>query len=127
PGRGAGDFRALPATARPGGGDLFGVGRRQRTRRRVPRRNRARGSLASGYDGGAERAALRYQPPLRWLAIAGPLAFLAAGLWGFASGTFMSVAEETAKPLIVVIELFLALSIAATLALLVVGPTRRPR
>lgn len=77
----------------------------------------------------AMMAALNEPPPvtstrLRWVLIAGPLVFLAAGLWGFASGTFMSFAEEAAKPLIVGIEMFLAVSIAATLVLLVVGPAR---
>lgn len=79
----------------------------------------------------AMMAALNEPPPvthagLRWVLIAGPLVFLGIGLWGFTAGTFMTLAEGEAKGLMLGIELALALSIAATLALLVVGPPRKP-
>jgi multisubunit Na+/H+ antiporter MnhB subunit len=66
----------------------------------------------------------------RWLRLAlvgGPLVFLAIGLAGFGlAGTFLAYPESYAKPLIIVIELALMLSIATTLGLLVAGPPQRP-
>jgi multisubunit Na+/H+ antiporter MnhB subunit len=64
---------------------------------------------------------------LRWALVVGPLMFLGVGLYGFAAGAFLAFAPDQAKPLILAIELALALSIAVTLALLVMGPPRRPR
>jgi multisubunit Na+/H+ antiporter MnhB subunit len=68
----------------------------------------------------------------RWLRLAvvgGPALFLAIGLAGFAlAGAFLAYPEAWAKPLIIVIEIALVLSIAATLGLLVAGaPERAPR
>jgi hypothetical protein len=66
----------------------------------------------------------------RWLRLAlvgGPLVFLAIGLAGFGlAGTFLAYPEPYAKPLIIVIEIALMLSIALTLSLLVAGPPQRP-
>lgn len=62
---------------------------------------------------------------LRRLLICGPLLFLMIGTYGMAQGAFLTYPAGWAAPLILVIELGLALSIAATLALLVLGPPRR--
>jgi multisubunit Na+/H+ antiporter MnhB subunit len=67
------------------------------------------------------------KPNLRWMVIAGPLLFLGAGLFGLAGGAFLRFAPAHAKELIVAIEFALAISIAATLALLVLGPPRSVR
>jgi hypothetical protein len=58
-----------------------------------------------------------------WLVlIAGPALFLAVGFLGFAiADGFLAYPESIAKPLIVIIEAVLTLSIAATLGLLVAG------
>jgi heme A synthase len=58
---------------------------------------------------------------VRLALITGPLVFLAVGLVGAAAGTFLGLAPDFAKPLILGIEAALTLSIAVTLALLVVG------
>ena len=56
------------------------------------------------------------------------LVFLAVGLAGFAlTGMFLAYPESYAKALIIVIEVALTLSIAATLGLLVAGPPQRAR
>jgi multisubunit Na+/H+ antiporter MnhB subunit len=78
-------------------------------------------------------AGLADAPPIsrRWLrlaVVAGPAIFLAIGLAGFwmADG-FLAYPAGLAKPLILVIEAAMTLSVAATLALLVAGPPdRRP-
>ncbi|MEY6433615.1 hydrogenase subunit MbhD domain-containing protein [Thioalkalicoccus limnaeus] len=60
---------------------------------------------------------------LRWLVIAGPAVFLGIALLGFAiAGAFLGYPPALAKPLILIIETALTLSIAATLALLIAGP-----
>jgi hypothetical protein len=65
----------------------------------------------------------------RWLRlalVAGPAVFLAIGLAGWAlADAFLAYPEAWAKPLIIVIEVALLLSIAATLGLLVAGPPER--
>ena len=65
----------------------------------------------------------------RWLRVVlviGPAAFLAIGLAGFAlAGAFLAYPESHAKLLILIIEIPVTLSIAATLALLVAGPPER--
>lgn len=63
---------------------------------------------------------------LRWLLIAGPVLFLAIGFAGFfmAAG-FLAYPPDYAKALIVVVEVALAISIGATLALLATGPPER--
>jgi multisubunit Na+/H+ antiporter MnhB subunit len=66
-------------------------------------------------------------PNLRWLLIAGPLLFLGAGLFGLTHGAFLRFAPAHAKELIIAIEFALTVSIAATLALLVLGPPRSTR
>jgi uncharacterized MnhB-related membrane protein len=66
----------------------------------------------------------------RWLRlalIAGPAVFLAIGIAGFAlPGSFLAYPAGWAKPLILFIEAFMTLSIAATLPMLVIGPPNRP-
>jgi multisubunit Na+/H+ antiporter MnhB subunit len=68
----------------------------------------------------------------RWLRVAlvvGPALFVAIGLLGFfVADAFLAYPKAFAKPLIIVIEIALIVSIAATLALLVAGPpARAPR
>jgi multisubunit Na+/H+ antiporter MnhB subunit len=75
-------------------------------------------------------AGLAEAPPvasrrLRLALVAGPALFLGIGLAGAAAGAFLGLPEAWAKPLTVAIEVGLTLSIAATLALLVLGPPQR--
>ncbi len=63
---------------------------------------------------------------VRLLLVAGPLVFFAIGLAGSGlAGAFLAYPSGYAKPLIVVIEFALAISIAVTLGLLAAGPPRR--
>lgn len=68
------------------------------------------------------------QPPpvrswrLRLACIAGPAVFLTVGLIGSTTGVFLGFSPELAKPLSLLIEAVLTLSIAATLAMVVIGP-----
>jgi multisubunit Na+/H+ antiporter MnhB subunit len=79
----------------------------------------------------ARTASLTDAPPIerRWLraiVIGGPTVFLVIGLAGFViAGHFLAYPIGFAKPLIVIIEAALTLSIAALLALLVAGPPER--
>jgi len=79
----------------------------------------------------AMMAGLAAPPPvgsrrLRLVLVAGPAVFVAIGLAGFAlADAFLAYPQAYAKPLIIVIEIALMLSIAATLALLVAGPPER--
>ena len=59
---------------------------------------------------------------LRAALVAGPLVFLGVGVAGALAGSFLAIPEDFAKPLILAIETGLTLSIAATLALLAIGP-----
>ncbi|WP_114965817.1 hydrogenase subunit MbhD domain-containing protein [Alkalilacustris brevis] len=59
---------------------------------------------------------------LRAALVAGPVVFLAVGLAGVAAGAFLTLPPDHAKALIVTIEVTLTLSIAITLAALVLGP-----
>jgi multisubunit Na+/H+ antiporter MnhB subunit len=76
-------------------------------------------------------AKLAEAPPIRsvWLRlvlVAGPAVFLAVGLAGIAvANSFFAYPAGFAKPLIIFIEAFMTLSIAATLPMLVAGPPRR--
>lgn len=76
-------------------------------------------------------AGLAAPPPLaaRWLRAAlaaGPALFLLAGLAGYFVGEgFLAYPEGFAKPIIVVVELALALSIAAIVGLMIAGPAAR--
>jgi multisubunit Na+/H+ antiporter MnhB subunit len=76
-------------------------------------------------------ARLAGAPPVdrRWLRIAlvaGPAMFLLIGVMGFfVAAGFLAYPEGIAKPLILFIEAFMVLSIAATLPLLVIGPPSR--
>lgn len=67
---------------------------------------------------------------LRVLLLAGPFAFLAVGVAGFAmAGTFLGYPPGFEKPVIVAVEVAATASVAVTLALLVLGPPageRRP-
>ncbi len=72
------------------------------------------------------------EPPrvsARWLRlglVAGPVVFLAAGLAGSGmAGGFFAYPAGFAKPIILVIEAFMLLTIAVTLPVLVAGPPRR--
>lgn len=62
---------------------------------------------------------------LRIAVVAGPALFLAVAAAGLSAGGFLLLPEPWAKPLIQTIEAGLTLSIAATLALLVLGPPQR--
>lgn len=65
---------------------------------------------------------------LRLVLVAGPSVFLAVGFVGFAlPDGFLSYPPRFAKPLIIIIEVVLTLSIAAILGLLVAGPSERER
>jgi multisubunit Na+/H+ antiporter MnhB subunit len=64
---------------------------------------------------------------LRLILISGPLVFLAVGLLGMvAADAFLAYPAGLAKPLIVFIEVFMTVSIAASLPMLVLGPPDRP-
>ncbi len=64
---------------------------------------------------------------VRLILVAGAAFFLAVGLAGFwLAGAFLAYPTSFAKPLIVAIEVALTLSVAATLGLLVAGPSARP-
>lgn len=63
---------------------------------------------------------------IRAVLVAGPLIFLAIGLIGALAGTFLGLPPAIAKPVTLLIEIALTLSIAATLALLVLGPPQSP-
>jgi multisubunit Na+/H+ antiporter MnhB subunit len=63
---------------------------------------------------------------LRFLVTVGPFIFLAIGFSGFAlAGAFLAYPAGYAKPLIVLAEAGLTLSVGVTLALLVAGPAER--
>lgn len=64
---------------------------------------------------------------LRWALIAGPLLFVAVGFYGLSEGAFLRYPVGYAKELILAIEFALAFSIAAILALLVLGVPQRRR
>jgi multisubunit Na+/H+ antiporter MnhB subunit len=75
---------------------------------------------------GVIRAPSMHNAGLRWLLIAGPALFLIVGFAGFAiAAGFLAYPPDYAKALIVVVEIALALSIAATLGLLAAGPPER--
>lgn len=75
-------------------------------------------------------AGLRRLPPvtaplLRLAIVAGPVVFLAIGFSGFlVPGQFLAYPEGYAKPLIVVMEIALTLSIGVILGLLIMGPPK---
>jgi multisubunit Na+/H+ antiporter MnhB subunit len=63
---------------------------------------------------------------LRLALVAGPAVFLVAGLAGLGwAGNFFAYPDGFAKPIILFIEAFMLLTIAATLPVLVAGPPRR--
>ena len=63
---------------------------------------------------------------LRLLVAVGPAAFLAIGTAGFVvAGAFLAYPPGYAKPLIIVVEAALTLSIAVTLGLVALGPPQR--
>jgi multisubunit Na+/H+ antiporter MnhB subunit len=65
----------------------------------------------------------------RWLRaalVAGPLTFIAVGLFGIGSaGAFLGLPPAFAKPLIVIIEVALLPTLTLILALLIPGPPQR--
>lgn len=63
---------------------------------------------------------------MRAALLTGPAVFLGVGIIGAFTGSFLGLPPAYAKPLILMIEAALTLSIAATLALLVLGPPGRP-
>lgn len=72
---------------------------------------------------GVRRVPRVSSPLLRLCIIAGPAVFLAIGFLGFlVPGQFLAYPEGYAKPLIVVMEVALTLSIAVILGLLIAGP-----
>ncbi|HSJ78366.1 MAG TPA: hydrogenase subunit MbhD domain-containing protein [Erythrobacter sp.] len=75
---------------------------------------------------GLLRAPLTTSPGIRAVLVAGPLVFLGIGLIGALAGSFLGLPTAIAKPVILLIEAALTLSIGATLALLVLGPPRSP-
>jgi multisubunit Na+/H+ antiporter MnhB subunit len=63
---------------------------------------------------------------VRLVLIAGPAAFVVVGLGGLWLGeAFLAYPEDFAKPVILIIELVMMLTVAATLALLLAGPPER--
>lgn len=60
--------------------------------------------------------------PLRGALVAGPVLFLGVGVAGALAGSFLGWPQAQAKTIIVGVEVVLTLSIAVTLALLLVGP-----
>jgi len=77
-------------------------------------------------------AGLADAPPVgrRWvraLLVAGPLAFIAVGIFGaYTAGAFLGYPDGWAKPLILVIEFALMPSLAFTLGLVMAGAPERP-
>ena len=66
------------------------------------------------------------RPWLRLLVVVGPVIFLAIGFAGFAlADGFLAYPAGYAKPLIIVAEAALTLSIGVTLGLLAAGPPER--
>ncbi len=64
---------------------------------------------------------------LRWAVVAGPLVFIGVGLLGFViADGFLSYPPGFAKPLILLIEAAMTLSVAAAIVLMVAGPPERP-
>ena len=70
---------------------------------------------------GLTRAPRVTDPGWRLMLVAGPAVFLGVGAAGLAWGGFLTLPPDIAKPLILGIEAALTLSIAATLALIVLG------
>lgn len=71
---------------------------------------------------GLVRAPGMAAPLWRLALVAGPTVFLAVGASGLAAGGFLVFPPALAKPMILLIEMALTLSIAVTLALMVLGP-----
>lgn len=72
---------------------------------------------------GVRRVPRVSSPLLRLCIVAGPVVFLVIGFLGFlAPGQFLAYPDGFAKPLIVVMEIALTLSIGVILGLLIVGP-----
>jgi multisubunit Na+/H+ antiporter MnhB subunit len=66
------------------------------------------------------------EPWLRLLLVVGPLIFLAIGLAGFVlANAFLAYPAGYAKPMIVAVEVALALSIGVALGMLAAGPPER--
>lgn len=74
---------------------------------------------------GILRAPAMAAPAWRAALLAGPALFVLIGLAGLAAGGFLLFPPVWAKPMILMVEMALTLSIAVTLALLVLGPPRQ--
>ena len=75
---------------------------------------------------GLQRMPAIGQRSIRLLVIFGPATFLTIGLAGLAlAGAFLAYPTGYAKPLIIVVEATLTVSIAVTLGLLAAGPPER--
>lgn len=74
---------------------------------------------------GAARAPRVTSLLLRLALVVGPVIFLAVGMAGALGGSFLGLRPDWAAGLILAIEVALTLSIASTLALLVLGPPER--
>lgn len=84
------------------------------------------GALLMATIGGVVGLPRASNPGLRFVLVLGPLVFLTIGLAGAVMGRFLRFPDGMAKMLIVTIEYTLAVSIAATLALLVAGSPATP-
>ena len=77
---------------------------------------------------GLQKAPSIDQRLVRFLVVVGPAIFLAIGLAGFAlADGFLSYPAGYAKPLIIVVEVALTLSIGVTLGLVALGTPQRMR
>jgi multisubunit Na+/H+ antiporter MnhB subunit len=75
---------------------------------------------------GLQRVPAIARPSIRLLVVVGPAVFLTIGLSGFTlADAFLAYPAGYAKPLIIVVEATLTLSIAVTLGLLAAGPPER--
>jgi multisubunit Na+/H+ antiporter MnhB subunit len=82
-------------------------------------------AILAGMAGLAEAPATASRR-LRWLLAAGPIVFVGIGLAGIPlAGAFLAYPPGFEKPLILVIEVALTVSLAAMLALIVAGPPER--
>lgn len=72
---------------------------------------------------GLVRAPATSRRPVRWLVVAGPLTFIAVGMLGFLVGDgFLDHPPGLARPLILLAEAMMALSVATGISLLAAGP-----
>ncbi len=127
PERHAGLRRARAAADRHRRRRVHLLGRRRPSGRQVPGRHHPGRDVAAGHDGGPGRCtADQPQSWLRWLLVAGPLAFIAIGVVGAVhAGAFLAYPEGFAKPLILVIEFALMPTLTLILGLMLLGAPQR--